>query len=217
MDCVGAGALSVTYSAGMTDEIDSETQWTAAARETYTARGKALLEALREHIAVTLDRSGRQAEHSNYIASAARLHDAASAFDEAEFDWCGSFPLGLDPERWDDDDDDQDEGDTELGSVLTVVGRWDYRIVDESALIDAGRAAYARMWADDTEEDAALAVANPAAAAQEIAHADGWNALDDTAGLQPLASTQTVILHEREDAASWFDTDEDPFDIVREG
>ena len=196
----------------MTDEIDLTTQWTTAARETYSARAEELITALREHMTLTLSHSGRQAEVAHYFPSSARLHQAAAAFDEAEFAWCGSFPLGLDARSWDDEGtEDEDQGE---GSILTVVGRWDYRIVDESALISAGRAAYARVWVDDTVEDASFAVADSSAAAREIAHADGWHALEQAGGLEPMASSQTVIVHE-EDGHSWFDSDEDPFAIVR--
>ncbi|GAA1979339.1 hypothetical protein [Microbacterium pumilum] len=198
----------------MTDDVESETQWTTAAREAYSARGEELLNALREHIALTLTRTGRQAEHAQYVPSAAQLHAAAVAFDDAEFDWCGSFPLGLDADRWDDDEEDEDEEEDD-SDILTVVGRWDYRVVDETALISAGRAAYARAWVDDTDEDASIAVPDAASAARELAHLDGWGVLEHAEGLESLASTQTVILHE-DDGASWFDNDGDPYAILRD-
>lgn len=197
----------------MTDEDDRDTQWTPAARNAHTARGEQLLRALREHVTLTLARSGRRAEDAGYFASTSRLQRAAAAFREAEFDWCGSFPLGLDTDRWDDDENGEDEDEQGESSILTVVGRWDYRITDEPALIAAGRATYARIWVDDTEEDATIAVSDSAGAASEIAHADGWGALSNTDGLDSLASTQTVIIHE-DDGASSID-DDDPFAITR--
>ncbi|WP_345762123.1 hypothetical protein [Diaminobutyricibacter sp. McL0608] len=197
----------------MSDESEAETQWTPSAKEAYAASVDQLIIALREHAQLTLDRSGRQVEHAPYSSSVERLFRAAASFNEAEFDWCGRFPLGLDADESDDEDEDEDE--TVDGDVLTVVGRWDYRVVDADGLKAAGRAAYTRAWPEDTEEDADVAIADPSAAAQEIAHAGGWKALDDARGLQPIASTVSVIIHQNDNTA-WIDGDEDPFALTRE-
>lgn len=202
------------YSSAMTDEDDVETQWTPAAKEAVAARGEELMTALRDHVALTLGRTARQAEHSEYFASAAALRRAAVAFDDAEFDWCGSSPLGLEADDLDDDEGDEDEDAADHG-VLSVVGRWDYRVVDEAALLAAGRAAYAKTWPADTEEDASLAVVDLVSAADEIAHAHGWHALAEVDSLEPVASMTNVVLHEDE-GDSWLDSDEDPFEIARQ-
>jgi hypothetical protein len=205
----------------MSEESESGSQWTQAARAAYAASAEQLVVALREHVTLTLDRAGRQAEHVAYSSSADRLLRAAAAFDDAEFDWCGSSPLGIEGDADEVDEDDEDDEDNEDdvaidGDVLTVVGRWDYLVTDAAAVIEAGRAAYARSWPGDTEEDGMIAVPDPSAAAQEIAHADGWSALDITPGLEPIASTASVIVHQ-DDSAAWIDDDEDPFTIAREG
>lgn len=192
----------------MTDDL-LDTQWTPAARDTYAARVEQLITALREHAELTLARSGRQAEHVAYFPSAIRLHQAAVDFDRAEFEWCGSSPLGVQSFEADDDEDDE----SDAGDVLTVVGRWDYRIVDEAATIAAGRAAYARTWPSDTDEDAAVAVADAISAAREIAHADNWDALESAPGIEPIASAASVLRHDGDD---WFDADADPFAIARD-
>jgi len=171
----------------MTDEILPETQWTTAARDAYVARGEELLGVLRDHIALTLSRAGRQAEYADYTPSAARLHEVVAAFDEAEFDWCGTFPLGLDADRWEDGDEDDEDEVSADADILSVFGRWDHRVTNQSAVIDAGRAAYSRVWEDDTVDDASIAVADLAGAAREIAHADGWGSLDAIVGLESVA------------------------------
>lgn len=109
-----------------------------------------------------MTRDGRQRELQGYFASASGLQEAARAFCEAEFDLCGSVPLAL--MRHDDEEDE--DGDQDDGSVLPVVGRWDYRITDPDALVDAGRRAYLNAWPDDPLEDAGSAVG-------EILHGDG--------------------------------------------
>ncbi|MDT5014960.1 MAG: hypothetical protein QOD39_1120 [Mycobacterium sp.] len=200
----------------MTDVTEPESQWTASAKEAYAARAEELVAALREHVKLTMGRSGRQSEHPHYFASTEEFFRAAAAFDDAEFEWCGTFPLRLDSDEADGDIDYEEEDEEVDGSVLTLVGRWDYRVMDAHALIATGRAAYARCWPDDTDEDAAIAVADPAAAAQEIAHADGWHALEEADGLRPIASTTTVILHE-DASTAWLEDEEDPFAITREG
>jgi hypothetical protein len=209
----------------MSDEDVPETQWTRAAKEAYAARAEELFSALRQHVQLTLEQSGPEADWSRYRASSDELFHAASAFDDAEFDWCGSFPLMLDAEGLDEDDDDDESDDDEeefTGEVVTLVGRWDYRVVDSAALLAAGREAHVRSahgHADHghvADDDPEAAVPDAAAAAQEIAHADGWHTLEEAPGLDPIASTATVILHE-DDSAPWLDGDEDPFDIAHEG
>jgi len=198
----------------MTDDRDVQRQWTDRARDTYAAQGEELIKALRKHIELTLARSDRHEAQAEYTQSAERLRRAAAGLDQAEFDWCGSFPLGLGALEWDDlESDDQNAVDMDV-DILTVVGRWDYQVVDGAALMSAGRASYAALWPESTNEDAASAVEDLAAAVREIAHRSGWGALDAVAGLQSAAFTTSVILHHDEDT-SWLDDDADPFAIAR--
>ncbi|WP_157974060.1 hypothetical protein [Desertihabitans aurantiacus] len=197
------------------EEDDLSTQWTAAARTRYVAAAETLIASLRSHVELTRERSGRQRELPDYFASVNRLETAAAAFQEAEFDWCGSFPLPLyTPGEGDPGEEDVDDRDADpTGQVLTVVSRSDYRLVDADAVLEAGRAGYRRSWSEDTDEDARLFVADVAVAVLEIIHADGSDALDRCPGLDPEASTETVILH---DGDAWpGDDDADPFAIVR--
>src|SRR3954463_11210595 len=98
----------------MNDESEAETQWTSSAKEAYAASVEQLIVTLREHAQLTLDRSGRQVEHEPYSSSAERLFRAAAAFDEAEFDWCGRFPLGLDADEFEEEDDDDETVDGDV-------------------------------------------------------------------------------------------------------
>lgn len=191
------------------DEVD--TQWTDAAKASYERRTEEFIEAIRRHLALNLAREGRQKELLKYAPSQEALFQAARSFADAEFDWCGSFPLPLpSDDGWENDDDWDDDDSPSGGSVLSVVGRWDYRITDEAALVTSARAAYLRAWPDDTDEDAEFRIRDAGSAAGELLHGDDLNALNSADGLQPHQFAVDVITHEGAD-----DFDEDPFGIVR--
>jgi hypothetical protein len=198
------------------DRID--TQWTVAANAAYEQCATAFLEALQRHVSQTLSRKGRQAEWGQYFESADELRKAAVAFDNAEFDWCGSFPLGIqafedDEEDEGDEEDEEDEVAPASNGVLTAVGRWDYRITDTDAVVAAGRAAYSKAWRDATPEDALERVQGPETAASEIIHADGWSALSSTTGLLLKRDVTQFITHDELDDDEW---EENPFRIVED-
>ncbi|WP_392542319.1 hypothetical protein [Oryzobacter telluris] len=110
-----------------------------------------------------------------------------------------------------DDDDDWEADETTPGQVLTVVGRWDYRITDPDALIDAGRRTYLEYWTDDIPEDAELHVERVETAAGVIMHGDGVNRLDDAPGLEQVRYTTTVLSH---DGLPEDDFNDNPFAIA---
>ncbi|WP_194846625.1 hypothetical protein [Mumia zhuanghuii] len=184
----------------MAEESDDgfhETQWTDEAREEYEKRAAELVAAVRAHVALTLDRRGRQVEALTHFPSAERLVEAAAAFDDAEFDWCGSLALGVslpdledDEDDDDDDDDEEDDGDDEDdgASTLRVSAAYTFRVLEREAVVRAGREAYATCWPQDTPEDAEYAVHDVVTAAGEIVHAHGMSALENTDGLELFES-----------------------------
>ena len=181
------------------DEDSIDTQWTSGASAAYERRAAAFLELLQRHVTQTLSREGRQVEFRQYFASQAELRKAAIAFDNAEFDWCGSTPLGISAfeDLEENEGDEEDEVAAASDGVLTAVGRWDFYITDTDAVVAAGRAAYASLWPDDTLEDARERVQNPASAAGEIVHAGGWSALNSTSGLLLERDFTQFITHDR--------------------
>lgn len=192
----------------MDDGDELETQWTARARSAYAQRGEDLVDAVRRHVRLTTERTGRQRELEGYFESAEGLSDAARAFSEAEFDWCGSFPLPLAEEP---DQDWEEEGEPAVGELLSVLGRWDYRVLDEDALVGAGRSSYLRSWPEDTPEDAELRVVDVESAAGELLHGDGLSALDDAPGLAPTAYVVQCVLND-----GTRDDPDDPFGLARD-
>ncbi|WP_285593650.1 hypothetical protein [Kineosporia sp. NBRC 101731] len=172
------------------DEDDAVTQWTPAARDRYVAATAALLETLNAHTGLVAARVGRQAEMPAYIDSAQRLQQALDALTEAEFDVCGSFPFAL---RDEDDDDFEPEDDEAPGALLRVEHRAEFEILDEAALVEAGRAAYLTSWPDDVEEDARLAVSGAAQAVGQLIHTHGWQFFENGTDALAPRSSETVI------------------------
>ena len=178
------------------DDIE-DTQWTPAAREAYSRRADELADAIRSHVAANLDRSGRVNEMESYLASVKALRHAVAAFDDAEFDWCGSFPLGFESDEDEDQDEREDDDDeVETGQFLTLSGQWDFRLTDPTATIQAGRSAYLRAWPDDSAEDADARVQDVRDAASEVLHAEGVNGLLETSGLEPLSHSTEFHVHD---------------------
>lgn len=179
--------VSPSIGAAAMDEPDS-TQWSAGARERYAQRTQELIAALSTHVAATAARAGRQRELELYERSCERLHKAANAFNEAEFDWCGSFPLPLDPPRhFEDQEDHDDEWTAAINApgavVMSFFGRWDWVVTDANELLAAGRNAYRELWTDGTAEDAELAVPDASSALREFTHAGEWPAIPEVPGL----------------------------------
>lgn len=199
------------------DETNADAQWKPQARASYEQRAADFIEAIRRHVELTLGRAGREAEMGPYFASVDELRNAGVAFDEAEFDWCGSSPLGIEP--FDDDEEDEDDADYEVGnptsapSVLTAVGRWDFLIEDHEAVMQAGRAAYLKAWPTSLPEDAEERVASAEIAAGEIVHAEGMAALESTNGLTLDRDLLSFTVHQGTDDGEW---DQAPFQIAED-
>lgn len=175
------------------DEEYVETQWTPAARAAYGQRLEELHAALDAHAALVLDRTGRESEMKAYFAAVDRLTRAAAAFDDAEFDLCGSYPLKIELDEDEFDDDDEDDEDWEPAAVLSAVGRWDFNVHNPEAFIAAGREARQEAYPDETDEERREAVERPEQAAYEIAHARGWDALIDAPGVFRFVDSMSFI------------------------
>lgn len=101
----------------------------------------------------------------------------------------------------------------EAPTGVSVLQRRDYRVVDEAAVMAAGRAAYLRVWPDDDEAAAAADVTHLGRALYQLAHADGWHSLDHVEGLRVTAGAVAVIDQDellRGDPDDWPD---DLFDL----
>jgi len=189
------------------DEDVAETQWTEAAREHYAASAEELIARIRQHVELTTGRKGRQRELGPYFESAVEVHEAAVAFADAEFDWCGSTSIKVHTHE---DDEDYDEwDDDEAGDVLSVLGRWDFRITDPEAFLSAGRRAYAKTWPDDTAEDAEIAVQTPHNVVSELLHGHGLGRVEKAPGVEVRQFWTTTFVHDGTEV-----DEDDPFGIA---
>lgn len=202
----------------LTEDPDDElieTQWTSAALAAYRASADHLVQQLLEHVRLTGERQGAQRELGEHFASAERLQEAVNAFAEAEFDWCGSFPVRTELSNEPEEPQNGFAADPALeeAPVVSVMGRWDYLVTDGAALIDHGRNAYLQAWPQDTDDDAAVRVADVQSAVREILHAAELPKLEAAPGLQPLLSALELRRHA---GTGMNDFTEDPFALLYE-
>ncbi|AWB86000.1 hypothetical protein C3E77_04815 [Mycetocola zhujimingii] len=189
------------------DDRDELDLWTPEAREQVRRTGEALLDAVREQLAA-LDAIGPESDLEELHRMGNRVDDAAVAFCDSQYALSGEyFSFAEVTESHDEDDedvedDDEDEGEPEEIPVISVLQRAEYNVVDSAAVLAAGREAYLRMWPSDSDEEARSRVDWLGAALYEIAHADGWQHLGKTPGLQPtgvitdvIAPTELIDLH----------------------
>jgi len=181
VDDVGELAAPPTYNLADVDEDLVETPWSQDAKRSYQACAEAFIDALRDHVRRNLERSGHENEIGAYLESAMRLRDVADGFNESEFDWCGSLPLALDSD--DDDIEEEDHEERGSGDVLSLIGRWDFRVTDEKKVLRAGRRAYRRAWPRESKKDAKHRVRDLESAAAEVMHAAGLAGLDEVEGM----------------------------------
>jgi hypothetical protein len=177
------------------------------------ARLESALDKLTDAMEAHLEAATTRNESKTQAAYTAFRH-AAEAYDDALFDLTGEvtpweFPQGphIDVEY-----EDVSAEPTDIGVLL----RRDYRLSDADALVAAGRAAYADLYADHPEEAAVTDVTHAGRALYQMLHAYGVDGLDaqaEESGLTPRGGTVWVQALTERDADSLAD---DPFGVVDE-
>lgn len=169
-------------------------QYSNESRAALVAIADQLVEHLRDHTAYLLGLRGGSAELTDLFEHQESFRRVARAWDDAVFDHTGTTALGLDDEDddWDDEEDSDDEDEPEIGAVLSIVSRFDLGVVDQDAVLAAGRAAHRRLWPDENEEDALAAVPRVADALYSIGHEAGevWF---DIPGVQPIIGGRVFV------------------------
>ena len=120
---------------------------------------------------------------------------AVSEWNGRAADHTGTIPLLLEEVDENDFQHEQD-GDEELTAVegqVSVVSRWDLNLLDFRELIAAGRSAHRRMQPEETEEDAAVAVADTGAALYAVLHEAG-EPLFEIPGVEVLSGARIFIV-----------------------
>jgi hypothetical protein len=176
----------------MDDDIE---QYSAASADALRRRTDALIDGLREHAdALIAARRGaawtqRLFDHNDTIEA------LVEAWNEAVFDDTGTTPLLLADVDEQEDDEDDDYGEVPEDGVLSIVTRVDLSVADPATLLDAGRAAYRRLWADETEEDAEAAVDGVTQAVYTVAHEAG-EPLFDIPGAELVSAARVYVVAE---------------------
>lgn len=195
----------------MSDD-DDFTPWTSDGAARVRARAAELAAAILAHAEAVASASS-DADVPQIFAASDRLLPVVLAYSDAQFEHTGTdLPFGMLQELVDDRDGEEldDEDDDEPVAGVSVLQRRDYRVVDESAVMDAGRQAYLRVWPDDDEAAAAADVTHLGRALYQLAHADGWHSLDQVEGLRVTAGAVVVV---EQDELLGGDPDDWPDDV----
>lgn len=193
----------------MDDEDDDLTPWTPEGAALLLEAADALVEAIRNHATAVTGLRGDE-QSGGVLAAGDRLRPAVLAYADAQFDYTGTgFPLGIVHEFDEDEDDDDVDGGPVAG--VSVLRRSDYVVSNEAAVMKAGRKAYRRAWPEEDAAAAAADVTHLGRALYQIAHADGWDSLNEVKGLQPVGG---VVIVQSSDAILGADPDEWPEDTL---
>ncbi|KAA1424883.1 hypothetical protein FE697_002960 [Mumia zhuanghuii] len=188
----------------MTDEHPENTgpdRWTDEAKDSFVRAAEALTSALRTHT-VAVAAAGSDADVATISAAKDALAVALEAYDEAQYDYSGTFPpFAIIEEDVDDEHDHAHDDDSDAAPLLdeaitgvTILQRTDYRITDPQAVLAAGIVAQ-RAAPDEIEGP----VNDLGAALYALAHGSGpggWSRLGDTSGVDPVAQVTLAVANE---------------------
>jgi hypothetical protein len=120
----------------------TEQFFSAETREALAEASRRLAERLQAHTEALLAMTGDE-EHTALYDQNAALEELVESWNDAVFEHTGTAPLLLE-----DSTDDEDDEEVEQDHVISVVSRFDLRVVDLDALLEAGRAAQERHPAE---------------------------------------------------------------------
>ena len=159
--------------------------------ETRTALAEAsrkLAERLQAHTDALLAMTGDE-DHTTLFEHNAALEGVVEDWNDAVFEHTGTAPLLLD-----DAVDDEDE-EVEQDQVISVVSRFDLRVVDLDALLEAGRAAQERHPAELDESGEREPVDSAEQAIYEISREVG-EAWFELPGIETVAGARAYVVPE---------------------
>jgi hypothetical protein len=120
-------------------------------RKALAEASQLLAERLQAHTQALLAMSGGQDEQDALYEQNVALEELVEGWNDAVFEYTGTAPLLLEEEA---EEADEEEELPEQEHLISVVSRFDLRVVDLDALLDAGRAAQERhpVELDDSGE-----------------------------------------------------------------
>lgn len=181
----------------MADESDFwPEQFSAGTREALHLSVAALVEALQRHADRVGGMRGGSSETPAVLEANHEVERLIAAWSDRVMDHTGTFPVSLQgfdggEDEFVDGEEDEQEDLTD-GAVVSVVSRWDLRLVDTEALLSAGREAHRRIYPTETDEDATVAVPTPARALYPLLHEAGepWYELP---GVEVISGVRTYV------------------------
>jgi hypothetical protein len=163
--------------------------FSAETREALAEASRRLAERLQAHTEALLAMTGDEEQAALYEQNAA-LEEIVEGWNDAVFEHTGTAPLLLD-----DSADDEDDEEVEQDHVISVVSRFDLRVVDLDALIEAGRAAQERHPAELDEGGEREPVDSAEQAIYEISREVG-EAWFELPGIEMVAGARAYVVPE---------------------
>ncbi|GAB2636605.1 hypothetical protein [Kribbella swartbergensis] len=176
----------------MTDQdttAPAEQFFSTQTREALAEASRRLAERLQAHTEALLAMTGDEEQSALYEQNAA-LEELVEKWNEAVFEHTGTAPLLLE-----DSADDEDDEEAEQDQVISVVSRFDLRVVDLDALLDAGRAAQERHPAELDEGGEKEPVESAEQAIYEISREVG-EAWFELPGVEMVAGARAYVVPE---------------------
>jgi hypothetical protein len=171
------------------DIAPAEPFFSAETREALAEASRRLAERLQAHTEALLAMSGDEEQAALYEQNAA-LEELVEGWNDAVFEHTGTAPLLLD-----DSADDEDDEAVEQDHVISVVSRFDLRVVDLDALVEAGRAAQERHPAELDERGEQEPVESAEQAIYEISREVG-EAWFELPGIEMVAGARAYVVPE---------------------
>ena len=167
----------------------AEQFFSAETRTALADASRKLAERLQAHTDALLAMTGDE-DHTTLFEHNAALEGVVEDWNEAVFEHTGTSPLLLD-----DAVDDEEDEDAEQDQVISVVSRYDLRVFDLDALLEAGRAAQERHPAELDEAGDREPVDSAEQAIYEISREVG-EAWFELPGIEMVAGARAYVVPE---------------------
>jgi len=172
------------------DIAPAEQFFSTETRDALAEASRKLAERLQAHTEALLAMTGDEEQAALYEQNAA-LEELVEDWNDAVFEHTGTAPLLLD-----DAVDEEDDEDTEQDQVISVVSRFDLRVIDLDALLEAGRAAQERHPAELDETVEQDPVDSAEQAIYEISREVG-EAWFELPGIEMVAGARAYVVPEQ--------------------
>jgi hypothetical protein len=159
-------------------------------RKALAEASRLLAERLQAHTEALLAMTGEEEQTTLYEQNAA-LEELVEGWNDAVFEHTGTAPLLLDDEI----DEAEDEEPEEQDQVISVVSRFDLRVVDLDTLLEAGRSAQERHPAELDETGERELVESAEQAIYEISREVG-EAWFELPGVDLVAGARAYVVPE---------------------